>query len=117
MVVPGGGRFLMSEVPLYREFFIENLLVRIHFRARRSLIPSSCASPPSSCNGELGQNDSRCYHILRYSSRIRLMVKGLGPYRGASLTRKGTPQDPTVGLCVGSKGVPRGSFLVRLAPL
>ena len=48
MVVLGGGRFLMSEVPLHRadggahtaavsvgsserEFFIDNLLVRIHF--------------------------------------------------------------------------------------
>ena len=44
---PGGARFLMSEVLLYlhreRDFFIDNLLVRIHLIIEMILADRSCA--------------------------------------------------------------------------
>ena len=58
MVVLGGGAlFLMSEVPLYcllcqgsavereREFFYDNLLVRIHLIIEMILVDRPCATP------------------------------------------------------------------------
>ena len=115
MMVLGRGRFLMSEVPLYSQVGMLGLRSAFaNFGTRPGLRDSGGTTPCRMTGVTLHGvvSPERSVHPDRLGMS-KLYVQGYLAHK-----KQHPPQDPTVGLCLGPYGGPRGGlFLMSEVPL